>query len=219
MYKIFTLIFIALPFCLYSQNQIGQIELAKYDMRIDSLKKLDFLSMDYKFLNNEFKIQIDSTTFSSGVEKYHFYPEKILTYKDSLIVVLMIQFDDWPKAKIAKRDISYSWLRLGYHTWQTPDEARNFAQEFGISHPWRMKLLLMDDNNDDQKIINFYVDLKNKLIKNNLSGFEKLNRKDLLTFAMQKNPQHIADYEKMVAGRKRQREAYLKEHGEVDPRK
>ena len=133
---------------------------------------------------------------------------------------MYLEFDDPDQIRIATNRITYNWGRQGYYTWLNETEAMEHALSFEITHPWRMREFLIDEKNDNPKVIAFLEDLKDKVKKETKrDDLDQLSRKDLLTVAMRCNPQRIADYEKMVAERKRQREAYLKEHGEIDPSK
>ena len=191
-----------------------------HKLLVDSLSKIDYLSYDYKYLDKGFKLKVGETEFKKAVKKFDFYPERIRTYRDSLGVVLMMEFNNWHQARIAESRISFSWLRLSYFTWQEVEEVESYTRSFDIVLPWRMYEFLIDEKNDNPKIIAFLEDLKDKVKKETKrDDLDQLSRKDLLTVAMRCNPQRIADYEKMVAERKRQRKAYVKEHGEIDPSK
>lgn len=183
----------------------------------DSLKQIDFLSLDYEFLNERFEIHIDSIEFTNALDKYEYDPSRINTYKDSLGLVLMLHFNNWQKQRIAKNHIGYTWLRQSYHTWQTPEEAEEFAAQFGIAHPWRMYEFLIDESNDDERIHAFYKGLITKVAKETgRTDLKQLSKKELLTVAMRCNPTRIDDFQKLKAQRAQQHEAYLKEHGNLE---
>lgn len=181
--------------CLYSQIP-------------DSIINVDYLSLKYRYLDDNFNIQIDSKTFDKAVKIYKFYPERISKYKDSLGVVLMLEFDDWQKCHVAYNKIGYSWKRLGYHTWQTEKEAEDFAMCFGITHPFRMREFLIDETNNGKIVADFYKELKAKVkAEDNTVSFAGLSREQVLTLAMKKNPVRIKLYLE---------ELYQKRHGKVD---
>ncbi|MCG8578902.1 MAG: hypothetical protein MI866_03245 [Bacteroidales bacterium] len=165
--------------------------------KIDSLKTIDYLSYDYKYLNRDFEIKMSSRKFQKTMEKYDFIPQRIVSYKDSLSVVLMTEFNDWNQANISQFCITYSWFRLGYHIWQTSDEAQDFAAQFGIKHPWRMREFLVDESNTDPIIAEFFKDLQFKVEEETRkTNLDSLNREALLNKAFRSNPQRIIDFKK-----------------------
>lgn len=187
-----------------------------HKQKIDSLKKFNYLSYKYHFLDSNYQIRIDEKTFNKAIHKYNFLEDRIKSYKDSLGVVLMIEFNDWNKVRIGKQRISYSWLRLGYHTWQSEQEAENFAHLFGITHPWRMREYLVDETNNNPLIVDFINNLRTKIKEESQEQeIDHLSRKKLLNKALLHNPRRIKDYAKLIEVRKKQEEAYLKEHGEL----
>jgi len=193
--SIILLFFMALNFNLYSQSH----------------DEIDYLSYDYQYLDENYAIHIDSKTFDKAMRKYKAIRENIKSYTDSLSVITMLEFDDWQKSNKARYVISYSWKRLGYHTWQTPAEAENFAKGFNITHPWRMKEFLVDDTNNRKEILDLYAELKVKIIKKYPEiYFEGLNRTQVLNLAMENNPVRIRAF---------QEEQYQKHHGKIDPDK
>jgi len=170
-----------------------------------SYNEIDYLSYDYQYLDENYAIHIDSKTFNKAMRKYKAIRENIKSYKDSLSVVTMLEFDDWAKCNNATFIISYSWKRLGYHTWQTPVEAEKFAESFGIIHPWRMNEFLVDETNNRKEILDLYADLKVKVIQVYPEiSFEGLNREQVLDLAMKNNPLRIKAF---------QEEQYIKHHG------
>ncbi len=204
-----------------SQQKDSIPNLEAHYAKCDSIiKHTDFFTINYKYLDSDYNIIIDSETFEKAMKIYGFYPDRIKDHSDSLAIVLMAEFKDWDMDRIAKLKIGYTWLRLSYHTWQSEKEAKVFAMSFGITHPYKMKEFLIDENNTNPQIIAFFKDLKSKVkSQKTKDNIEVLNRDELLTAALRCNPQHIADYKKMVAERRKQREANYKEHGITDPSK
>ncbi len=204
-----------------SQQKDSIPNLEAHYAKCDSIiKHTDFFTINYKYLDDEYNIIIDSVIFEKAIKTYGFYPERIKDHSDSLSIVMMAEFNDWDMARIAKLTISYTWIRLGYHTWQSQEEAKEFAMKFGINHPYKMKEFLINENNNDPEIIAFFNELKTKVkSQKTQTNIDVLDRDKLLIAALRCNPQHIADYQKMVTERRKEREAYLKEHGDVDPSK
>ena len=101
----------------------------------------------------------------------------IKKYNDSLGVVMMLEFDDWDKCRIACLQVGYSWLRLGYHTWRTEAEIKKIAKSVGITHPWRMQQYLNDDANNAPFVLDFFKSLKFKILTSNKDvNFNGINR-------------------------------------------
>ncbi len=130
--SVIILIFLTFAVDLLSQNikEFNDFDFKAFKQKRDSLRKFDFLSYNYRLITKDYQIKIDDKTFKKGVAKYKFVPEGINDYKDSLAVVCMIEFDDWDKTHIAVNRIGYTWLRLGYHTWQTKVEAKGLLIYF-----------------------------------------------------------------------------------------
>lgn len=168
----------------------------------------DFLNYKYKYLDENYNILVDSTEFNETVAKYKFYPERIINYKDSLAIVMMLEFGDWKKCRGAVIQITYSWLRLGYHIWKSPVEAEEFAFSYGIFHPWKMKMFLTDEKNNDEKIINLYNNLKDNIAESDSTiVVDSLSRSRILDLALLYNPERMKDW---------QRKRYIREHGKLD---
>ncbi len=192
-----------------SQNYV----LARFD-------EIDYLAYKYKYLDKNYKIHINSNVFDQAVEKYKFYPEKIRNYSDSLAVVMMLEFDDWQKCNFATNVVAYQWARLSYHLWMTEDETRKFAGSFGIHHPWKFKLFLMDEANKNKIVTDFFEDLKIKISnKNPKVKFDGLNRDKILSLAARLNPERIISARKDAEARQKEAAAYEKTHGKVDQSK
>ena len=181
--------------------------------------EIDYLSYRYKYLDKNYAIKIKSSVFDSGVEKYHFYPNRLKCYVDSLGVIMMLEFDDWTKCNRAIQVVGFSWQRLSYYTWMSEPEIKSFAKSFGFNHPWRMYELLTSDSNNPG-IIEFYNNLKMKLKKNDVNlKLDNLSNKQILFIALKINPERIASAQKDVEERKIEADAYFKKHGTVDPQK
>ena len=182
--------------------------------------KIDYLTYKYKYLDSSYKIHVSSDVFNEAMSKYKFYPERIRKYNDSLSVIMMLEFGDWDKCRIACLQVGYLWLRLAYHTWQTEEEAKKFAKSVGITHPWRMQQYLEDDTNNSPEVIDFFKKLKLKILLSNKNvNFSGLNRERILSLALKLNPVRIADVQKDAEIRQKEKEAYLKKHGILDPSK
>ena len=89
--------------------------------------EIDYLAYNYKYLDSNFAIHIDSIEFNETVTEYKFIKERITKYQDSLGVVLMREFGDWDKMRLGKSRITYTWDRVGYHLWKNEDEIKKIA--------------------------------------------------------------------------------------------
>lgn len=94
--------------------------------------------------------------------------------------------------------VGYTWKRLAYHTWQTPIEIKNFAKSFKIFHPYRMKEFLLDENNFNKEVLDFFTALRFKLPVTEKKDPAKMDRKDLLNYALYTNPMRIKDFEELI---------------------
>jgi len=202
--KLLTTAFVFLSFQLISAQSLSPDELAQMDStqlaiyfqahmrKVDSLAKIDYIAHEYKYLNKDFTIDISAHKFQKTMKQYEYIPQRIRNYNDSLSVVLMAEFNDSDQACIANLRISYSWQRLAFHTWQTPEEAKAFAAQFGITHPWRMNEFLKDEENTNQSIVEFFNNLRLKVEKETgKTRLDNLCRKELLNNALRCNPDRI----------------------------
>ena len=157
--------------------------------------KIDFSKNQYKYLDNNYKILINSKEFDSIAYRYEYDKNRITRYKDSLSVVLIGDFKgDWKKANKETFRISYTWERLSYHLWLNIDETKQFAEKFNFNHPYLFKQFLLTSS--DKKVESFFNNLKGKIkyqIKNSIE-LDTFNREQVLDFAMRNNESRIKGY-------------------------
>lgn len=188
MKKLLTFIFIiASTFTLYSQLQ-----------NKDYLK-YDYLSHDYKYLDDDFRVNISNDLFQELIKKYNYFPERIKTCRDSLGVVLMGEFDDWHKARVAKYRILFNYLRASYYLWTTEYEIKQMCDKYSYKYVYDFYEYFSseeDDWDDDMKL--FMSELRKKVIEHtgNKSVSEMTN-KEFLKYTLLCNPQRIKDYERL----------------------
>lgn len=154
-------------------------------------------------MDKNFEINIVSETFQFLIKKYKYFPERINTCRDSLGVVLMGEFNDWTKARIAKQRILFSPLRASYYLWTTEDKIRELCKKYEYRYVYRFYEYFSSEEckwDDDMKL--FMSELRKKVIEhtNNESVSEMAN-KEFLNFALLHNPKRIKDYEAMKAKR------------------
>ncbi len=110
---------------------------------IDSFMKIDFLDKKYKYLDESFKINIDSISF----EKINNNPRRsVLNYNDSIKVILRHNLGYGHKYRIASNRILFKWKKLAYYIWQTENSTKLLGNSLGFRHPYRFYEYLMDEN-------------------------------------------------------------------------
>lgn len=163
----------------------------------DNSSKIDFFSIKYDYLDENYKIKMPTTIFNQNVIKYKINKDEIKSHKDSMYVVMMAQFDDWQTARKALYRVTYSHLRLSYHLWISEHQTKKLAEKYGFSHAYRFKKFLLDEKNHDENLKIFFSNLRKKLIKK--TGNSKITNFSILeltNFAMQNSPERIRDYQK-----------------------
>ncbi|PQJ80009.1 hypothetical protein BTO18_12880 [Polaribacter porphyrae] len=182
----------------FSQTKKNRADLlkarAKSKKEIDSFVKIDFLKKKYQYLDSNFKIKIDSTTFNKAVKKYNYYPKRIKTYRDSLSVILTYELKSFHGSRIAGSRITYQWKKIGYYIWENELTAKKLGNELGFTKPYRFYEFLIDDAKRDAKKRAILTTLKNKLplaVKDTIDIFPN---KRFLKFTFKTSPQRIQDF-------------------------
>ena len=168
-----------------------------------SLYSYDFLSHDYKYLDDNFNIDISKEEFKKIVEKYNFHEEKIKTCRDSLSVVMMGEFNDWTKARFAHTEVSFTYLRASYYLWISPLEVNDLCENYHFSHPYMLyKYIRYGEDNWDKNMRSFMATLRQKVTDStgNQNAL-KLSNKEFLRYALSNNPKRLKDYEAMKSKR------------------
>jgi len=157
----------------------------------ENAKEFDYLNHSYQFLDKDFKININSEEFNNAVKEYKFIRERINTYSDSLSVVLMNEFGDWKKTRIAKLRITYQWERVGYHLWKNEDFVKKLAKSQTIKMPYELQEKFYNPQGNSE--INLIIEsLRKKLLENfNNDALKTMSNKDLMKFAFNNNPEVI----------------------------
>ena len=168
----------------------------------ENSKDFDYLNHTYKYLDKDFNIKIKSEEFNKTLKENKFIEERINTYSDSLNVVLMDEFDDWQKTRIAKLRITYKWERVGHHIWENEDFVKNLAKNQNIKMPYELQEKFYNPKGNSE--INLIVDdLRNKLIKNfKEDTLKTMSNKDLMKFAFNNNPEVIKLKEEFMKNRR-----------------
>jgi len=172
-----------------SAQQFTKQMIQKRDQKIDSLVKIDFLSYDYKYLDENFKIKIPKEVFDKTVSDYKFYPERIKKHKDSLTVVLVAEFKDEDAARISGLRINYEWKRVGYYTWMSENEILELAKKLNIKMPYRLQELFL---NNDPRVKSEIQSLRDKLfLQLAKEEIKTMPVKELLNYGFKYNPELI----------------------------
>lgn len=162
----------------------------------NSLNDISFFDLKYEYLNDSYLIDIDSVSFMNLILKYRFSCDQIKTFKDSLYVIFIDNFEgDTEKSHKAKFQIGYTWKRLSYHLWISEDETKKLASRFGFSHPYLFKSFMIENfqREDVQAVLK---SLKEKVqLKFYNKSLSTKSPNELLNTAMRHNPERIRDYE------------------------
>lgn len=161
----------------------------------NSVLNYNYFKHNYKYLDKDFLIVIDSELFKCAVDSFGFFSDKIRKYKDSLFVIMKLEFNSNEMALCATHKIGYSWERLAYHLWISPHEAKNIGKRIGENHPYLVKEKIISSQND--AFISSIIRQLNKKIKVTYPS-QDLPTDDVkafLNYALKLNPQRIADYE------------------------
>lgn len=189
MKSLYILIIAFLSYTSTFSQEINEKMLREKDAKIDSLIKIDFLSYKYKYLDENFKITIPKEVYEKTILEYKYYPERIKTHKDSIIVVLMAEFKDEDASRIASLRINYSWKRLSYYLWMQEDEVLELAKKLNVKMPYRLKELF---EKNDPKVKSEILQLKDKLyLKLGMEEIKKMSGNELLNFAFKHNPEIV----------------------------
>jgi hypothetical protein len=178
------------------------------ETKIKKIGVIDYFNYNYKYLDENFKINISSKDFQKAINKYEFFPNLIKTYNDSLGIVLMLEFNDWDHARMAKMRLTYTWLRLSYHLWISENETKQMAKKFGFTQPYLFKdFLSKSASRNNTYLNNFFTTLRTNL-KNTAGVKDKDFRSgsidDLMNLALNKSPERIKDFQEIK---------YEREHG------
>lgn len=142
--------------------QVNDKKVSQFE-KIDSLMMLDYFNINYKYIDRNYNICIDSNKFNKTVFKFNFYNERIKNNKDSLFVALMAEFEDFDQARIACNRITFKWERLTYYLWLSTDEVKTYALENGYKHPYEMFYYLYYDKTKSKSKDEIIDRLRNRL--------------------------------------------------------
>lgn len=156
---------------------------------IDQIINFNFFDYNYKYLNNHFEIEIDEINYQKALEKYNFRKDIRFNYQDSLKVILLIEFDNFDYARIGSLQLTYTWNRVGLHTYENTDFLKKTANSNGLKHPYLFIKELRHEKNDNKDLLDIIINLRKKLYKKfDKDSIDSFNRRELLKFAFKNNP-------------------------------
>ena len=167
------------------------------------LPEIDYLTYKYEYLDKDYKIHMPSDLFQETMKKYEYYPQKIKTYKDSLSVVLMGEFDNWKQANIATNRLAFTDLRSSYYLWISPARVKEFRDKYGFNHPYSFyEYYRYNEDKWDEEMHKFMKNLREKVAKaSDKPDVLSMTSKYLLREALVLSPQRVIDSKKKVSKR------------------
>ena len=201
---------------LFATNTIAQTPFAVDQVKGANLKNIDWLSLNYRYIDKDYNVVIDSATYQKALVTFQLPAAQMKTYTDSVAVAMMLEFNDWNTANKAISKVGYTWIKQSYYMWMTPAETKKLAASLGLNHPYKLRQWLSSENNTRKKALKVLKKLKTKLDKAGLKEYDKTSRAKLLSYAYTNNPDKIAFYAQKRAEKKRLMEAYKKRHGKID---
>jgi hypothetical protein len=172
--------------------------------KIDSLKAIDWLSHDYKHLDQDFNMVITDAQFQQTIEDGKFIKERITSHNDSLSVVLYRDLGNFDAVRIAKLRIDYSWERLGWNLLMNENEAQQLASRLGMKLPYRVKEFLEDEQNNTPERLAILNNLRTEVaqLEQVTENVEELSLKELFNRAFRYSPERLEKVAQIHAARK-----------------
>lgn len=152
----------------------------------DSLLNIDYVDKNYKYLDEDFAIKIDSEIFETIKDR------DPRDYKDSLFVILYHELhNDSFAVNVAFHRILFSWRKLSYYILEDEKTAEAITRSFGFTHPYKFYEYLRDETISDSKKLEFLEGVKAKLEMELNETVEFKSYKDLLNASFKHNPERI----------------------------
>lgn len=158
---------------------------------------VDYLNYDYQFLDEDYNMLVSTQEFSALLQKDNLPEQAVVTYSDSLSLVLAAEFQTYSEVREAMYVLQFTWKRVGYHLWMSASEAEVFAVALGQDrHPYLLMSYIYNEEHQEKDILDLIANLKAKL------GFETgakvpvLSRKKLLDETYRYNPQRLEELRK-----------------------
>ncbi len=181
-----------------ARREAMKANFAKAEIALKTFKNLsfmdyDYINHDYKYLDEEYRIVADSSTFMSIVEKEGRDIYMITTYRDSLEVIMRAEFDNDDYRRAAFSQIGMTWQRLGYMLLKSPGETELLVKKHGITLPYAFYQFMINEENDDKEVLTLLKDIQVQLKDCSPYNLRKLSRKELLNEALYYSPHRMAD--------------------------
>ncbi|WP_430813915.1 hypothetical protein [Carboxylicivirga sp. RSCT41] len=210
--KLIVLLLIAL----ISGKVASQEVYAKEVVNAENLSNTDFFSLNYRYIDKDYNVCMDSVTYQEALLKYNLPGLLMKSYTDSVAVAMIMEFDNWDIANKAISKIGYSWTKMSYYLWKTPEETRQLAARSGINHAYLFRQYITRADDNDEQLANIIEDIKTALDDKGLTEYNMASRAEFLSYAYKHNPDKIAFYTNKRAEKKRLMQQYKERHGAVD---
>lgn len=158
----------------------------------------DYLSRDYKYLNDAFEIVISSEAFDSLMSARAGGVVSLSSYDDSLSVILRGEFTRFQDVVKASSQLRYTWERVGYHIWMSAREAKAFAVSIGVDgHPWLLMQALYEAADESSPVSDLIGVVKGKVQAELGKPIDAtLSNKELLALSLEVNPERVSRIQK-----------------------
>jgi hypothetical protein len=167
----------------YKDSILNVIKLK--DIKIDSLIKIDWLSKEYIYLDDNFKPNIDSITFKIISKN-----RRVNNYNDTLKLLLKYQLKDFDAERIALNTINFKWSKLSLYLFIQEKELKKEATLLGYTHPYRYYEYLIPDDIDEHKS-KIFQKIEQELKELGIIIEENKSYKDILRLSFKNNPERI----------------------------
>lgn len=176
--------------------------------KIDSVKTIDWLSYDYKYLDQNFQIQVPHEVFQNGVTDGKFIKERITKYSDSLSVVLSVELKDQVATRIAGMQINYSWERLGWNLLMTSTQAQELGEKLNFNLPYKVKRYLEDKSIQENRRLDILNNLRDRVsqLEQLEENVNELSLKELFNRAFRYSPERLEKVKEIHAAREDMKE-------------
>jgi len=174
---------------------------------VEKYSQIDYLTYDYKYLDDDLKIIMSGDLFDSIVNARNFYKERILKYSDSIVVVLCAEFESDIQQRVASTRLTMTWLRVSYYIWISESETKVLGRRYAFKYPYELYDYINYRQQEwDKYMKRFIKDLRKKVLKE--TGNEELaamDHKMFLAYALRMNPTRIEDFIKVKEERRANR--------------
>ena len=130
----------------------------------------------------------------------NFKPEEVLTYRDSLSVVLTNELKSGSAARIAVLRLSYTWERASWSLLLPPDQTKDLALTQGIIYPYRFVTDIREHPRKNRAYRKLIRQLKSRLERLELEeSLEGIDASDLMKLAFRYSPARLKVVDSILA--------------------